>query len=130
MVATFAFKMEHGVLQNMWAFQMRGPSKYVKVLKGRGNESHSFRVARNLIRLTSAWQREKTVTRATTHPQMGVFGSGVVVQRKIEISFVPGDFLRSRQKRDYKSRRTKFKYCVFWGVSLKLETVIMSVFSF
>ena len=62
-----------------------GPSKHVGLpnegsicqsFEGRGNESLSFRVARNLIHLTSAWQREKTVTRATRtiHSQMGVFG--------------------------------------------------------
>jgi len=47
-----------------------------------------------------------------------VFGGilkNLPVQRKIEKWFVPGDFLRFRQKRDYKSRRTKFKYSVFWG---------------
>ena len=52
-------------------------------------------------------------------------GKNLPVQRKIEKSFVPGDFLRFRQKRDYKSRRTKFKYSVFWGSLNKLETVIL-----
>ena len=54
-----------------------GSFKICQSFEGRGNESLSFRVARNLIHLTSAWQREKTVTRATTHSQMGVFGSGI-----------------------------------------------------
>ena len=51
-----------------------GSFKICQSFEGRGNESLSFRVARNLIHLTSAWPREKTVTRATTHSQMGVFG--------------------------------------------------------
>jgi hypothetical protein len=37
------------------------------------------------------------------------------VQTIFRFFFVPGDFLRFRQKRDYKSRPTKFKFFVFLG---------------
>ena len=47
------------------------------------------------------------------------------VQRKIEKSFVPGDFLRFRQKRDHKSAERGSSIPFFGGLSIKLETVIL-----
>ena len=59
-----------------------------------------------------------------------VFGGilkNLPVQTIFRFLFVPGDFLRFRLKCDYKSRSTNFKFLVFFGVSIKLETVISAL---